>query len=591
MDAVVFTGGRAMIVRRITTALLLLLTSIGISACAPKDIPAESSAIVTTTAALEATVVPTLTPNAVPTYAPGTDLFGMLSVTGEVVIEPKYECLDLFSDEGLARYEDHGLWGFVNEQGEEVIPAQYDDVKSFSDSLAAVKVDGLYGFVDTTGKMVIEPHYLDIGSGFRFGRCVFSENGKIGLIDKNGEVILDPQYKSIDLVCEEYSVAEDVNGKCGIIDRDGNNVVDCQYPDIYFVTNNGFYFVSGAETDIRDKMYDLEGNLQFVYKNIVPDLDHLARLLNQDSLINVSPDDASPEASGKWGLFDLAAGTYVIEPIYDSIEYSSGYSFAFICIGDTWGIADVSTGKVLLDCTNKGEKKYESCGYILYEGEKDLWGVMTLNGTSVLPAVYEKIVCSSNGSFGVVKDSKSFLLDAEGTTLKELSDSVIVAYVPSMNRWIYTNDYYTESVPMYGVMNYDGSVFMEPSFEDYYLYAKSLIDSYYYPNPINPLNSSLIIDIRAIVDGGGYPVYAVVNENGYSSESLYRDFDFFPDQKVLVVTDASGMSGLVSYDGTVLFEPGACQFFMNKSSDEEDNKLLYDQYNDSDYLIYIESIS
>jgi hypothetical protein len=107
------------------------LATIGISACAPKDIPDDSSAIVTTTAGSESTLVPALTPSSVPTYAPGTELFGMLSVTGKVVIEPKYENLDLFSEEGLARFEDHGLWGFVNEQGKEVIPAQYEVVKSF----------------------------------------------------------------------------------------------------------------------------------------------------------------------------------------------------------------------------------------------------------------------------------------------------------------------------------------------------------------------------------------------------------------------------------------------------------------------------
>ena len=530
----------------------------------------------------------TSTQTPVPTYVPGTDLYGMIDVGGNVIVEPKYEYLDLFSDEGLARFEDHGLWGFVNEKGIEVIKAQYEDAHSFSDGLAAVKVNGLYGFIDERGKMVIEPQYFEIGTGFRFGRCVFSENGKQGMIDKNGEVLLDPQYKSLDLKCEKYFIAEDINSNYGIIDRDGNRIIDCQYPEIYFVTNSGYYFVSGTETEIRDKMYDLEGNVQFVFKHIVPDSNNPPHLLEQDSLINVSPDDASLDTNGKWGIFNLATGTYVIKPIYDSIEYESGDGFAFISLGDKWGVADVSTGNVLIDCINEGENKHESYGYIVYESKNDLWGVMTMNGTSVLPAVYERVVCSPSGEFGVVKDNKCCLLNAEGNTIKELSDSVIVAYVPSINRWIYTNDYDVESVPVYGILNYDGSVFIEPSFENYYLNAKSLIASYYYLNPINSLDSSLIIDISITIDGGGYPVYAIVNTNGYSSESLYRDFEFFPDQKVLVVTDASGKSGLVSYDGTVLFKPMACRFLINKSSDQDgDNNLLtYENYNDSDYFIY-----
>ena len=41
------------------------------------------------------------------------------------------------------------------------IEAQYEDARSFSNGLAAVKVNGLWGFIDLSGEMVIEPAFLD----------------------------------------------------------------------------------------------------------------------------------------------------------------------------------------------------------------------------------------------------------------------------------------------------------------------------------------------------------------------------------------------------------------------------------------------
>ena len=272
--------------RKWTAAIFMLLVSVTLSSCSAADrnnrtdMTLSSSSFVSTTPTQTTVQTPNSiqTPNStstpVPTYAPGTELYGMLSVTGEIVVAPKYEYLDLFSAEGLARFEDHGLWGFVNEKGEEVIPAQYDNANNFSDGLAVVKVGGMYGFIDATGKMVIAPQFLDVGDGFHFGRCVFLENGKQGLIDKNGGILLDPQYKSIDLKCEKYSIVENSKKEFGIIDRDGIEIVKCQYPKIYSVVDSGYYFAPSSDSEGIDYMFNLEGNIKFKLPKIYTNSDY-----------------------------------------------------------------------------------------------------------------------------------------------------------------------------------------------------------------------------------------------------------------------------------------------------------------------------
>ena len=62
----------------------------------------------------------------------------------------KYGWLGEFS-EGLALVQKGSLWGFINKNGEEVIPCRYDIAYDFSEGLAVVWKDGLWGYVNKNG--------------------------------------------------------------------------------------------------------------------------------------------------------------------------------------------------------------------------------------------------------------------------------------------------------------------------------------------------------------------------------------------------------------------------------------------------------
>ena len=54
-----------------------------------------------------------------------------------------------------------GLWGFINLSGEVVLETKYDDVNSFSLNYAPVCEDGKWGYIDISGNEVIEPKYTN----------------------------------------------------------------------------------------------------------------------------------------------------------------------------------------------------------------------------------------------------------------------------------------------------------------------------------------------------------------------------------------------------------------------------------------------
>ena len=62
----------------------------------------------------------------------------------------KYRSVGEFSD-GLAEVKLNGKWGFVDQQGKEVVPPKYVGVWSFSDGLAEVQLNGKIGYVDKEG--------------------------------------------------------------------------------------------------------------------------------------------------------------------------------------------------------------------------------------------------------------------------------------------------------------------------------------------------------------------------------------------------------------------------------------------------------
>src|SRR5439155_932208 len=115
--------------------------------------------------------------------------------------------------EGRAAFAGKDKWGYFDRQGKVVVEPKYDDVKKFSEGLAAVnlgaksagfprpdiKRGGKWGFIDKTGRLVIpiEFSYVDM-KGFSDGLALVSLQDKRAYIDKTGKVVIAPEYKSDD---------------------------------------------------------------------------------------------------------------------------------------------------------------------------------------------------------------------------------------------------------------------------------------------------------------------------------------------------------------------------------------------------------
>ena len=164
--------------------------------------------------------------------------------------------------EGLAQVRyggrafDDGLNGFVDRNGNTIIPYRYINAQAFSEGLAGVQFDeeqigyriiGTWGFIDETGNNAIAPRWNEVrpfSDGLAMVRMsdwsTGVDTGLWGIIDRTGNYVVPPKYNGIrdfsdglaavwaaDTIVYRGSITSQ-NGRLGFIDRQGNEVIPLQ---------------------------------------------------------------------------------------------------------------------------------------------------------------------------------------------------------------------------------------------------------------------------------------------------------------------------------------------------------------------------
>lgn len=343
------------------------------------------------------------------------------------------------------------------------------------------------------------------------------------------------------------------------------------------MTDSGYYFESGSDIEYRDLMLDFEGN-QYYVDEYYPNCSLYE--IHSNSIIGFSADGKN------WGLFNLEEGVIVVEGEYDYVGRIPGESFAYTLFGspyttngNKYGLIDAFTGKTILDC--EYQHLFVEYGYVVYQDNNDKWGVIDIEGNTIFEANYQSIHCSPYEEFAVRKNGVNYIVDLNENILVEIPIQHIFYFVESVDCWLVSDSDLNADDIYDALMKRDGTMLIEPVndrlYNDYYDKRNQ------YPNPIDPSTAPFIV--HQYEGEGTDRSNVLINSSGYVFDCPADNAIWFPDQGVLVVTDMV-KCGLISYDGTVLFEPQNCHIFTNKDSGDATDKYEYDTYNDTDFLIY-----
>lgn len=264
------------------------------------------------------------------------------SGSNKIIISPKYDLISpgtyqLF-EEGLAAVKLNGKWGFITENGIEIIPVKYEDVGSFSsDGFAPVKLNGKLGFIDKKGHEISPIKYDGVANFFQ-GVAAVELNGKLGFIDKRGLEILPIKYERADFEWENkvFIVQLQSEGQVGMIDITNKEIIPPKY-DRIDPLGKGLFKVS---------KYGKWGIINEQGKEL--------GLIKYDKISFFDGDLAKVSLDGKWGLIDKT-GKEIAKLKYDSIVYpygienavhsmilklSGGKKVARVLYNDKWSFID-----------------------------------------------------------------------------------------------------------------------------------------------------------------------------------------------------------------------------------------------------------
>lgn len=323
--------------------------------------------------------------------------FGYINYHGDEVISCIYDNAEYFVD-GLAKVVRDKRYGYININGKEIIPCKYLDISAFVDGLAKVKnEEKKYGYVNQKGKEVIPCQYKFLGA-FSNGLAVISnDEGKWfgyinkGCIDSQGEIVVPCQYEQL----EEFSDGLAVvckDGLYGFIDKNGNEIIPCKYISAQSFSE-GFAAIEISDSDgiAKGGYIDTKGNevisCQYNVSNGMGAFSGgIAVVMNEEGLE---------------GCIDRE-GKEIIPFIYDIIEMN--YGFAILQKNNQWGLSD-NKGNEIVPCKYDAIYVSQDEAIIVVKNRKS--GFINKEGREIIPCIYDSYF-DENSDAGWVAGCRPF---------------------------------------------------------------------------------------------------------------------------------------------------------------------------------------
>lgn len=125
---------------------------------------------------------------------------------------------------GLALVKRDGKYGYIDYNGKEVIPLEFEFANNFTNKYSKVKKDGKWGYIDTTGNAIIPIEYAYCGEVSN-GIVAVGNGGKYGFIAIDGTVVCELIYDKVEPFNTEGIAKVVVDQKYGYIDKNNTVIV------------------------------------------------------------------------------------------------------------------------------------------------------------------------------------------------------------------------------------------------------------------------------------------------------------------------------------------------------------------------------
>jgi len=126
---------------------------------------------------------------------------------------------------GMSLVGKNKLYGYVDKEGNIVLPLEYNEGLTFNEGYSAVRKGEKWAFLDSTGKFITEFVYIDV-LGFSEGKAPAKKTSGWGYVDTLGKEIIAFQYTNARKFTEGLAAVSN-KGKefWGYINRHGDVII------------------------------------------------------------------------------------------------------------------------------------------------------------------------------------------------------------------------------------------------------------------------------------------------------------------------------------------------------------------------------
>lgn len=366
---------------------------------------------------------------------------GVSDMEGNLLID--YQYLDLkYCEDGKLGFvvasNAEGLWGCLDENGQETVPfrydgfferdnfieaslnqksglldknlewvvsAQYDDVKIMSNQYVLVEQNGMEGIFDISGNVVLPIGYDSIDY-VEEGECGKIQIGDYsGVVNDRYEIIVPVEYEWISIYGENDNifVTESSDATYSLFNKTGERLLS----EAEWISSPGTGGVLNIQRDLDDgitEIYDIEGNYR--------------KTLGYEVISKFENGLAEFRKDDYYGFINMR-GEQIINCQYSDVEVFSEDGFTAVYNGEKWGYID-ENGIPVTDFIYSSAEEFQY-GYAAATLEEGMTGVISASGKTIIPFEYNYIGISDT-DFYLQTDKQQSLATYAGTVVWTVTD-------------------------------------------------------------------------------------------------------------------------------------------------------------------------
>lgn len=365
-------------------------------------------------------------------YAKKNGKWGIISATNEVLVPFAFEHSHsmMRSDEWVCSFKQNGKDVVVNIPRKKVYTEPlYSQMEVIGNGMLKLKKDGRFGLIDRNGEQVLDFVYDDIADpygDFTSGPFLtVRKGGKTGIVNTAGRVVIAPVLDEEVSCIDSYIVAAR-NGMYNVFDSTGKPLLQDDYNDIMPMR------LSGDVPLFSLKQKALYGFFNAANGKVI------APQFHEVDMITSGKDKGLVQVTyqGKSGLYK-SDGTLMLPIKYNGYELLTDHLMS-VKTGTGTGLFDANTQQEIIPAKFKYVDLIAPDSTLLSvtaenESGDVVYGLYSLNGKELIPAVYPYIGPLNKDQFLLMKDKEKAIFSlATGKTTPLPYTEVVPAHVSNV---------------------------------------------------------------------------------------------------------------------------------------------------------------